>query len=324
MLFKKSLADFGVKWVFVEVTNICNMHCVFCPSDHLARPRKSMDFSLFKRTIDQIAKLKPPTPIMLHILGEPLLHKDIFNFIDYCASKNIGIILFTNCTQIKDKIGDICKRNNIHDLVLSVQTPTEETYKLRNFSKPFQEYMQDIYSAVDFIIKSKANEKMKVEIHLAETKLLPFRDWDVLTDSKEGLKIVKEICQKIKPDGDFADIPENFIDLPESDYWGYELLPNIFIRIKHFCSFGTHNVPGRVIEKTLPINCINTSNNLCVLVDGTITNCCLDTEGDLALGNIRDTKIINALKSKKRKEIIKDSSKFKLCRRCQGEITTPT
>jgi MoaA/NifB/PqqE/SkfB family radical SAM enzyme len=315
------LEDFGIDWIFVEITNVCNMHCQFCPSDHIARKRQSMNSQLFEKIIDQLAALIPRHPIALHVIGEPLLHENVFHFIDYCASRNIRIYLFTNCTKIKENITEICKRDNIVALVLSIQTPTEKTYMLRGFNKPFQAYMQDIYESIDYIVMHEANKKIRVELHLAETKGLPFREWDVLTDQADGLKIIKEICRNIKhSDEEFPDIPENFVDLQEWDLWGYQVLPNIFLRIKHFGTFGAHTLPREVLERVEPIKCDMANNNICILSDGTITVCCLDTEGDLSLGNIQDIRIIDALKSKRRATIIEDASRAKICRKCKGVI----
>lgn len=316
-----SLSDFGIEQIYVEITNACNMHCKFCPSDNIIRPRKSMNPILFKKTIDQIIKLHPPHPIAFHVLGEPLLHKNVFDFINYCNSKNLKIYLFTNCINIKQNIAEICKKDNIDALVLSMQTPTRESYKLRGSSKDYEDYMQDIYDAIDYIIDTDTNKKMRVEIHLAETRSLQFREWDILTDDEECLQIVKQMCRRIKhTDEDFNDIPENFLSLQESEYWGYRPVSNVYIRIKHFGTFGGHSIPLKIIERTKPTECEMAKNNLCILSDGTITICCLDTEGELSLGNIQDTKILDALRSKKRCEIIADVTKSKLCRRCLGTV----
>jgi len=297
------------------------MHCEFCPSDNIHRARKSMDFDLFKATIDQIIDLHPPHPIGFHVIGEPLLHKDVFDFIDYCNSKNLKIYLFTNCLNIKHNIAEICKKDNIEALVLSVQTPTRESYRLRGTKKSFDNYMQDIYDAIDYVIYNKSNKKMRTEIHLAETRRLQFRDWDILTDDAEGVRIVKNMCRRIThTDGAFDDIPDNFVSLEEWEYWGYEPVQNIYIRIKHFGTFGSHTLPAKIIERTEPAECEMVKNNLCVLSDGTITMCCLDVEGDLSLGNIRGTTLLDALRSGKRSDMTVDVTKSKLCRRCLGTI----
>ena len=318
---RRALEDFGIKCTFVEVTNFCNMHCKFCPSDHILRERESMDFRTFKNVIDQLVDLKTRLPIALHVIGEPLQHRGIFRFIDYCGHRGVRIYLFTNGLKIKENIKEICRRDNIDALVLSVQTPTEKSYMLRGSGKPFREYMQDIYVAIDYIVSCEANKKMRVEIHLAETKDLPFREWDILTDSIEGLEVMKGICRAIKhSDDDFSDMPENFINLREWDYWGYQVLPNIYIRIKHFGTFGGHTLPGEVVECIEPIQCSMANDNLCILSNGAITICCLDVEGELSLGNVRNKRIIDALKSKKRAAIIADATRMPLCRRCKGTV----
>jgi MoaA/NifB/PqqE/SkfB family radical SAM enzyme len=320
-----TLADFGIESIFVEVTNICNMHCKFCPSDHIQRERKFMDYGLFKKVITQLSDLVPVYPIALHELGEPLLHKDLFKFIDYCATKKIKIFLFTNGAKLLENISEICNRDNIEALIISIQTPTLETYALRGSSKPFKKYMDDIYHAIDYFM-SHQSTKMRIEIHLAETTGLPFRDWDILTNKKEALDIVKDMCRRIShSEEEFDDIPENFLDLPEWEYWGYPLIIDshtIHIRIKHFGTFGAHesSIPKNVeiVERTVPISCSMAKNNLVIQADGTISMCCLDTEGYLNLGNIKNNTILEALTSEKRYEFINDVTKSKLCRRCLG------
>ncbi len=339
----KKLNDFNIKWVFVEITNVCNMHCKFCPSDNIKRKKQFMDFNLFKKIIDNLNKLAPPNPISLHVLGEPLLHKSIFNYIDYCNKKNIRIYLFTNCKLVYENIVEICNRNNIEALVLSIQTPTPASYELRGSSKSYEDYMKGIYDSIDYIIKTKSYSKMRVEIHLANTKYLPFQGWNILDENQSSLNIIKEMSRNIRKlyfthqknsydiknisnliDANLDKIPENILDLREWDYWGHETTPNIFIRIKYFGSFGSPEsiIPRNIeiIKKTKKSKCIMVKENLSILVDGTITTCCLDVEGELTIGNIEKLNLCDALKSKKRKEYLDDVTKYELCRRCLGEM----
>jgi sulfatase maturation enzyme AslB (radical SAM superfamily) len=317
----KTLDDFNISWVFVEITNICNMHCRFCPSDSLKRPKEFMDFDLFKKTIDQLAMLEPSRPILLHNLGEPLLHAEIFKFIDYAASRDINIYLFTNGLELLDNIQEICRRDNIKTMAISVQTPTPETYEMRGSSKPFGAYMGDIYKAIDYFIQS--DSRMLVEIYLADTRHLPFRNWDVLTDPKEALHTFKEICRRIShTEGQFNDIPANFMD---EKYFLYSMILNghkIDLRIRKFATWG-NLFPKKAlleqrIEGVLPYSCDIADNNIVVLADGTISMCCLDIEGELNLGNIRDVTISDALLSNRRATIISDIASSQLCRECLG------
>ena len=62
------------KRIYIEITNICNLQCPFCPPHN--RENKYMTFEEFKTILD---KIKPYTKhIYLHVKGEPLLHIRVF------------------------------------------------------------------------------------------------------------------------------------------------------------------------------------------------------------------------------------------------------
>lgn len=323
------LIDYGVEWPFVEVTNVCNMHCKFCPSDAHKRPRKFMPEDLFHAAVDQLAELQPLRPIQLQVLGEPLLHPKIFEYIDYCGIRGLNVLLFTNCTRIKENMAEICQRNNIKALVLSLQTPTDNSYQLRGWKTPFPKYIEDIFSSIEYIINNKANQKMRVELHLANTKHLPFRDWAVLEDNAYALSILRDMAATIRRmhDGsdevDTSSVPVDALDIPETQWWGFEAAPNIYIRFKGFGTFGGLHRPAhyKIIECETPRTC--DFMNICVLSNGDITLCCLDVDGEMQIGNIKNMSITEALESQKRKELLMDVTDVACCRRCLGSIVIP-
>ena len=58
--------------VYVEITNICNMHCSFCHG-HSRAPRR-MSTDEFSRVLDA---LQGQTKfVYYHLMGEPLSHPD--------------------------------------------------------------------------------------------------------------------------------------------------------------------------------------------------------------------------------------------------------
>ena len=71
------------KKVYLEITNNCNLNCRFCIKN--SRPTKFMELNEFKIILD---KLKEHTKYLyFHLLGEPILHPKINEFIEYCALK---------------------------------------------------------------------------------------------------------------------------------------------------------------------------------------------------------------------------------------------
>lgn len=58
------------KKIYIEITNICNLKCKFCPET--ARKKKYMEAADFENIIQKI--YKQTKLVCLHVKGEPLLH----------------------------------------------------------------------------------------------------------------------------------------------------------------------------------------------------------------------------------------------------------
>lgn len=88
------------KRIYIEITNICNLHCTFCPPHH--RAPRYMTFAEFQLILK---KIKPYTNyIYLHVKGEPLLHPEIDSFLAYAFSQGFQINLTTNGILLKDHL----------------------------------------------------------------------------------------------------------------------------------------------------------------------------------------------------------------------------
>lgn len=69
--------------VYVEITNICNKNCSFCHG-HSRKP-KQMSLPEFSYILD---KLQGQTEyIYYHLMGEPLTHKELPDFIKTANEK---------------------------------------------------------------------------------------------------------------------------------------------------------------------------------------------------------------------------------------------
>ena len=314
------LSDYGVEWAFVEITNSCNMHRAFCPSDLITRRRCSIRPEIFKKTIDQLAALSIKRPIGLHVIGEPLLNKNIFEYIDYCRQKNVSISLFTNGILLAENVIDICKRDNIPALMISLQTPTSVSYKIRKCPTSFEDYLIGIYDALEYIIKTGTNKRMRIELHLADTRGVQY--WHILNSHEDAARalaplaeMVNYICDQYGQHWTLPKIPPDLLDHT------YNAGPNIHFVFKPLLPWGALVPDGyKIIEAKPPMKCSSSGQMLCILADGTITVCCLDADGELSLGNIADISLVEALKSNKREKILSDVSIYKNCRKCKGAI----
>lgn len=121
------------KKVYVEITNRCNLNCSFCLKSK--REKKSLSTDEFKHILCEI---KPYTKYLyLHVLGEPLIHQNINDFIEE-ASHNFYINLTTNGYLINN-----LKINKIRQINISLHSFNEI------YNKSFDEYINDILNYAD-------------------------------------------------------------------------------------------------------------------------------------------------------------------------------
>ncbi|OFZ18767.1 MAG: hypothetical protein A2Z20_01410 [Bdellovibrionales bacterium RBG_16_40_8] len=85
--------------IYIEISNICNLQCDFCPE--VNRQKKIMSYELFTKIIDQVKDLTKE--VTFHLMGEPLAHPKIKEFVDYCAQAKLPINLTTNGTLLQNK-----------------------------------------------------------------------------------------------------------------------------------------------------------------------------------------------------------------------------
>ncbi len=115
--------------IYVEITNICNMNCSFCPES--SRAKATMSLENFKFVID---KIKDYTDyVYLHVKGEPLLHPNIKEILEICKENNLKINISTNGTLLKEKAKYL---KDIRQLNVSLHSfEKEDEIKLKDYLK---------------------------------------------------------------------------------------------------------------------------------------------------------------------------------------------
>ena len=126
------------KKIYIEITNNCNLKCDFCIKND--RNNKFMTIDEFYTILDKVRGYTKY--LYFHILGEPLLHPKINEFIDI-ASKNYNVNITTNGYLI-----DRVKNNkNIRQLNISLHSFSDV------YGVTLEDYMNNIFNIVDELSK---------------------------------------------------------------------------------------------------------------------------------------------------------------------------
>ena len=88
-----------LKKAYLEISNLCNLHCSFCPGTRReSRMLSEEEFRILA------GKLRGHTEYLyFHLMGEPLLHPLIGEFLDKAAALGFKVMLTTNGTLLRKK-----------------------------------------------------------------------------------------------------------------------------------------------------------------------------------------------------------------------------
>jgi organic radical activating enzyme len=350
--------------LMLEVTSHCNMHCTFCPSDDIVREKNTLSDELATRFIRESAPSMEHPTVMFNILGEPLLNKNIFDYVSLCEELGATAGIITNLTLLsEERLAKLFRHHNVH-LSMSLHTPTDESLATRGYKKirTFAEYLELACAAVE--AKFRHRSRASIDIYLAEELLggmvqsdAGSRLWTLFPDAKaysagwnlsiERLQATAADVRKKYPEfyeqelarflaAQEKEIREGEIvtdpaKLPravaEGERGGWMVLPHVLFRRKQFGLWSFHMPfirkhcrPDQFAfnaERKESFTCPGTAS-FGMLADGAYTLCCQDVEGEMDLGNIRDTDPMTALNSQRRADIIADCSVSRVCRRCAG------
>ena len=87
----------------IEVSNLCNLRCTYCPHPHQSRPAGLMTEKTFKKAIDLVLQCGQQTAY-LHNFGEPLLHPLLPHFVQHCRERDVNPSFFTNGVLLDEEM----------------------------------------------------------------------------------------------------------------------------------------------------------------------------------------------------------------------------
>ena len=128
--------------VHLELTNRCNLSCAFCPKHVMTRRKGYMNKDLAMHIMDELSAGHIKTErLFFHLMGEPLLHPDLIALVRYATDNNLPLSLYTNASLLTpDTIRLILDAEPL-ELIISVQTPDEATFKLRKDSLDYNQFL---------------------------------------------------------------------------------------------------------------------------------------------------------------------------------------
>lgn len=132
---------------YINITNNCNANCEFCCMWSDSSKHTFMDFDTFKKIIDSKS-----LPFELQLEGgEPLLHEDMYLFMEYAKSTGrcLKIIILTNGILLDKHLKRLVEFHKNYDIPIVIKMSVN--YWLLRMDKLALDKARDYHLAVEFI-----------------------------------------------------------------------------------------------------------------------------------------------------------------------------
>lgn len=277
--------------IHIEISNICNLQCSFCPV--VIRDNQMMSLDLFRNVVKQVAPLTEL--VCFHLMGDPLVHPELEEMIEICDEYDANIFLVTNGVLMRPEKFELMLHPRFYQINFSLHSFFD------NFpNKDPSKYLERIFNFTDRALEERP------ELYLN------FRLWN-LNDPLGSEISNKEMLERICAHYNFK--APTTVDVRKRK--------SINIQDRLYLHFDTEFTWPSLDLPVLGTNgtCYGLSSHFGVLVDGTVVPCCLDKEAAIPLGNAQETPILDILASRRAQDMLKGFKQKKLlenlCQRCQ-------
>lgn len=267
--------------VYIEITDVCNLNCSFCPcgkanssavSLSAKRPREFMNTELFKRCITEAATVAEN--VYFHVLGEPTLHPGFGQFLKRLEQTPLKLNLTTNGTTIA----------RTGKLILASSAVRQVNFSTHAYAElPQDDAMRHLQDVLDFCKMANAvRPDLYINLRLWNVGDATSNSWNetMLAKVNEAFGTNVELGQFCSRHKSFNVTGRIYLHQDSRFEW-----PILDERRK---TRDERNATG---------TCRALYTHVAILHDGRVVACCLDYSGQITLGNIADQSLAEILET---------------------------
>ncbi|MHC1747840.1 MAG: radical SAM/SPASM domain-containing protein [Cellulosilyticaceae bacterium] len=279
------------KKVYIEITNSCNLSCNFCPKTK--RKLKMMTTEEFERILNQI---KPYTDyIYFHLMGEPLSHPNLKTFLQISYEKGFKVNITTNGSLLPKVKTTLLEAPALRQVNISLHS-----FEANNKAISLENYIEGVTGFVN-------------AAHQESNIICSIRLWNMDSQTTKGENdlndvILGKLQEKLLLENDLKE------QLKVAN--GLKLKQRVYINKAEKFEWPTLN--RAIISED--VFCYGLRDQIGILADGTVVPCCLDSEGNIPLGNLYSENLADILETQRAKDLYDGFSKRyaveEMCKRC--------
>lgn len=252
------------KRAYLEITNVCNRACAFCPGC-----RRDKRFITTEEFALLAGRLRPHADYLyLHVMGEPLFHPAFGQILRMGSDLGFKLTVTTNGTLLTQRSNDLTS-GSLYKLNISL-------HSFEANGKREEGYFEKCFDVAESVAQKGT--------------ITVFRLWNEDGDLPGINDENEDILEMLK-----ARFPDEW----RKNAKGYTLKDRLYLEFDR--RFLWPSAEGKEIRQRG--RCHGLIDQIAVLCDGTVVPCCLDGEGVIALGNLFECDFDTILQSPRAKTI---------------------
>jgi MoaA/NifB/PqqE/SkfB family radical SAM enzyme len=315
-----------IRLLHIELGNACNFRCSFCPTAVSRRPRHSMPLSVFQGIIDQVSEEDLAECVILHLLGEPLLHPDLLRAVRYASDRRLKVIVTTNGSLLSADMIQGLSDSGLYSIDLSLQLLGRERHALRRSHMPYDEYYGRIVESVRTLRERTGIRVIVKVLNTAYERLFTFdKPLGFVQQGREFRALVHQLIMDLYR-GRGADIGEREVadrlkTASLNTALRIRLEEGLFVFVQLLMDWGNAFAERKVYPARLG-SCSFAFTAPAVLSDGSVVMCCGDYDGHTRLGHIGEGRLSAWLSSDRARRLWEGFERNRVlhpyCQRCLG------
>lgn len=285
--------------ISIEPTTSCNLRCPECPSGlrSFTRPTGMLQNDLFKKVIDELEKTL--VYLTFYFQGEPYLHPNFLELVNYASKKGIYTATSTNAHYLNPENAEKTVSSGLDRLIISIDGTTQETYQSYRVGGKLDKVIEGTRNILEARKKSKRKRPHVIFQFL------------VVKPNEHQIEEVEQLGKKLGVDEVVFKTAQIY------DYEnGSELIPTIdkYSRYK-LRENGKYGIKNELLD-----HCWKMWQSCVITWDGKVVPCCFDKDAHFVMGDLNKQSFQEIWSSEPyhqfRAQLLGSRSEIEMCKNC--------
>jgi len=285
--------------IAIEPTTSCNLRCPECPSGlrSFTRPTGMLKESLFHQVIDELA----PTLsyLIFYFQGEPYLHPQFLDLVEYASAKNIYTATSTNAHYLGEVNAHKTVQSGLDRLIISIDGTTQDTYQQYRIGGQLEKVIEGTKNIV----------RWKRELR-SKTPQVIFQ-FLVVRPNEHQITEVQALARELGVDK---------VALKTAQIYDYENGSPLMPTQSKYSRYQAIDHGRYAIKNQLLNHCWKMWHSCVITWDGRVVPCCFDKDAHFVLGNLNDQSFKSIWTGEKyqafRASLLRSRSEIEICKNC--------